>query len=109
MNRLTEKVVCDLPEEVLIALGIADVPRESYEIKGHVGETCADICERHLCNDCPIQRIITKLGQQEADDGEGTEQMEKTCENCVCDGGSNMEWPCINCVNNVRDHFKRKE
>ena len=40
---------------------------------------------------------------------EGTELMEKTCENCVHDKDSNMDWPCINCVNNVRDHFRSKE
>lgn len=30
----------------------------------------------------------------------------RTCENCKHDEKTEMEWPCINCVNNARDHFE---
>ena len=30
------------------------------------------------------------------------------CENCLYDGRSAKEWPCINCVNNVDNHFEPK-
>ena len=65
MSKLTEKVVCNLPVEIIEALGVSDVPEVSYEIKGMKGKTCADICKEHLCTDCPIQQVIDKLGKYE--------------------------------------------
>lgn len=70
MSRLTEKVICNLPDEVIEELGISDVPEVSYDIKGMKGKTCAEICKDHLCNDCPIQRIIVKLGKYEDEEDE---------------------------------------
>lgn len=65
MERLTEKVVCNLPDEVLEKLGIADVPKEDIEIKGTHGETCGETCKIHKCSDCPISKAFEKLAYYE--------------------------------------------
>ena len=65
MERLTEKFVCNLPDEVLEKLGIADIPKEDYEIKGTNGELCRETCEKYECDSCPIQKAIEKLAEYE--------------------------------------------
>ncbi len=71
MERLTEKVVCNLPDDVLVALGIADVPKENYEIKEAFGATCKENCEEHECYDCPINKVINKLADYEDAEEQG--------------------------------------
>lgn len=65
MERLTEKFVCNLPDEVLKKLGIADIPKEEYGIKGTNGELCRETCEKYECDSCPIQKAIEKLAKYE--------------------------------------------
>lgn len=71
MERLTEKFVCNLPNEVLVKLGIADVPRGGYEIKEVFGSTCKEVCEEHECSNCPIQKVISKLADYEDAEEQG--------------------------------------
>lgn len=71
MERLTEKFVCNLPDEVLEKLGIADVPKEDYEIKETHGATCKETCEEHECSDCPISKAINKLAAYEDAEEQG--------------------------------------
>ena len=71
MERLTEKNVCNLPDEVLEKLGIADIPKEDYEIKGTNGELCRETCEKHECDSCPIQKAIEKLADYEDAEEQG--------------------------------------
>lgn len=71
MERLTEKFVCNLPDEVLEKLGIADIPKEDYEIKGTNGELCRETCEKYKCDSCPIQRAIDKLAKYEDAEEQG--------------------------------------
>ena len=35
-------------------------------------------------------------------------KMMGSCENCKHDSKTHLEWPCVNCVNNVKDHFEEK-
>lgn len=35
-------------------------------------------------------------------------KMMGSCESCKHDGKTPLEWPCVNCVNNVKDHFEEK-
>ena len=65
MERLTEKFVSNLPDEVLEKLGIADIPKEEYEIKGTNGELCRETCEKYKCDSCPVQKAIDKLAEYE--------------------------------------------
>lgn len=65
MGRLTEKFVCNLPDKVLEALGVADVPKEEWQIKGTNGNLCSETCKKHLCSGCPIQNAIDKLADYE--------------------------------------------
>ncbi|MBQ3513453.1 MAG: hypothetical protein IJA32_06600 [Lachnospiraceae bacterium] len=71
MDRLTEKFVCNLPDEVLEKLGIADIPKEDYEIKGTNGELCRETCEKYECDSCPIQKAIEKLAEYEDAEEQG--------------------------------------
>lgn len=71
MERLTEKFVCNLPDKVLEKLGIADIPKEDYEIKGTNGELCRETCEKYKCDSCPIQKAIDKLAKYEDAEGQG--------------------------------------
>ena len=71
MKRLTEKFVCNLPDDVLARLGIADVPKEDYEIKEVFGATCKEVCEEHKCSNCPINKVINKLAKYEDTEEQG--------------------------------------
>lgn len=71
MERLTEKFVSNLPDEVLEKLGIADIPKEEYEIKGTNGELCSETCEKYKCDSCPVQKAIDKLAEYEEAEEQG--------------------------------------
>lgn len=84
MERLTEKFVCNLPDEVLEKLGIADIPKEDYEIKGTNGELCRETCEKYECDSCPIQKVIDKLAKYEDAEEQGLlVKIECHCKDCV--------------------------
>lgn len=84
MERLTEKIVCNLPDEVLEELGIADISKEDYEIKGTNGELCRETCEKYECDSCPIRKAIEKLADYEDAEEQGIlVKIECCCKDCV--------------------------
>lgn len=96
MERLTEKIVCNLPDEVLEELGIADISKEDYEIKGTNGELCRETCEKYECDSCPIRKAIEKLADYEDAEEQGL------LLRFPCKIGSTLYWPTSNRINKYK-------
>lgn len=73
MNRITTKITCNLPDAVLEELGIADIPKESVELKKAYCKLCPEICEEATegCEGCPITEAFNKLYQYEDEEEKG--------------------------------------
>ena len=104
VNELEISCADKLPQiRVHTIRGTVLVSLDDYIIKDRLG--CLSSCHPE-----DFERLYELAGKPLLQMYEGVvENSEKTCEKCVHEECSNMGWPCINCVNNVRDHFKNKE
>lgn len=71
MERLTKHFTSNVPDEILEALGIADVSKESIELTKCECETCPEVCKRYTCNNCPIDEAFEKLAAYEDAEEQG--------------------------------------
>lgn len=55
-----------------------------------------------ICDKCKAAIMLVR------DEIELIEEKEKTCTLCAHDHLPSAEYPCINCINNARDHFEQK-
>ena len=65
MERLTQKVEINVSEKVIKMLEAEHVEGVEYEIKEAGHRSCKEICKKHFCTDCPIQKTVDKLAEYE--------------------------------------------